>query len=678
MGLLGFATELALKSQLDQDRARLSIMLADRAAGKSVREEDIRRWTQVIREREDAIRQLQLQSSQKAQQEMDDRRRRDEKLRDDLKRSKQRLFDRERAEDRRLQQQFEDRRFHATQAAQTEGQWWADYASTDTPISQDDIAALEMELASTEVQPSSEASWSAFAIKNLQASLVLLNESDAKLLPNELFLAHKYLSSGVDEKNQFTQGLLFERLDPEDFPSKKAFRAAASAPNFMPALKCALTPWSEQDLAGLYLECEHPDFVEFGEIPWMQAEGRNYAIWWDSKRERYSYILSKADGSVESKTCLNDLDFGHKKNNFIKRDGHSVGFYAANQFGDEFARISRPGESSGSILIFRKSLALDGRTIEKRTIPVLNLFKAGDNFPEGFSGRDCYNFGHNDRADFNSEGSSISLLASSRRYSRNYLFLRDIIGVKPHQKYWVNSDESFEAREASKIRLAVLDADTGEILAQLSEKLLRQLLGPLPLKEIETPQSTVKELVKYSMGDDRLWGVLALEEQDRFVVVLVVYYRIENKVSEKKGLAARINKWMNGSEEFKQGRSERRMYAIDFGIESLKINQVVDVTKGMGEDWVDNFQFGFFKLHLVDSEIKVIVKTDKGEQMVFGLDSKTLQPVMIAQKDDVLVKKLDPLPVPRKQMEPVSGIPLGVISRLAGGECRLVRSVGSD
>lgn len=388
-------------------------------------------------------------------------------------------------------------------------------------------------------------------------------------------------------------------------------------------------------------------------------------------------LVSKADGSVESKNYLYGSLFRQRKDNWIIADSHSVDLYAVNQFGNEFARISRPGKSSGSVLIFRWSLALEGEVNELREIPVLNMFKAGDNFPEGFSGEYCYNFGYGDGAIFNSLGSYVSLLASSKRYSRNYLFLKDIIGVKPHQKYWDRSDEASEAREASRIRLAVLDADTGEILAQLSEKVLRQLLGPLPLKEIETPQSMGKEWVDFSWGRGYPWCVLTLEEQDRFVVVLVVKYHIKVKISEKKGLAVRIKKWVNGSEKF-EDRSEMRMYAIDIGIGSLKINQVVDVTKGIGEDWLGNCESGEIKMHLLDSEIKVICEHTSGEKTVLSVDSKTLQPMMTAQKDDVLVRKLAPLAVPRKKMVPVSSIPLDVISKLAGGECRLVRSVGPD
>lgn len=680
MGLLGFATEQALKSQLDRDRAQLSIMLADRAAGKSVREEDIRRRTQVIREREDEIRRLQLQSSQKADQEMERRRRNDEYLQNKLDASMRRLHDQERANAFDRQQQSAQRETAQAQALPSEAQHWADYANAEAPISVDEMPMLRQALDSAHNPTLSLTAQAESAIKTLQASLVLLDTSDAQHLPKELFSAYQYLVSGVDNNQQYTQGPLFDTLDPEDFPSRKAFRAAASWPNFMPALQCALAPWPENERAGLCLEYEHPDYLEYGDIRWRQGDGRNYALWYDKKRECHAYLVSKADGSVDSKTCTSSFPF---KVDSTSADAYSVHSYVVNRLGSEFALLRDPETASGPVSIFRWSLGLDGEMIEKGVIPIENIFGAGVGVPDGFLNTECFNIAWVCNFHRGYLGSVHSILASSKRYSKNYLFLPDIYGVQPHRIYSAMDERPdaadvhaiLKARESDRIRLAVVDADTGKIVAKIPESVLRRRLGSLPLKVIDTPQSIGREEVLNSYAAS--WGILMLDEQDRIVIVISLNYQIISKVSEKRGFAARLNRWLGESEKH-ENRDEMRMYAIDLDVNSLKINQVVDITGGCGGCWGRSWIRGAIDLHLSGSEIKVIVEEGRDEKVVFSLDATTLRPTTTAQKDEVLLKKLAPLSMPKTKRVPVPSIPLEVIAKVSSGKCRLVRSAGPD
>jgi hypothetical protein len=654
--------EIFEQQQLENNRATLSIMLADRASGKRVREEDILRWTQLVRQGEDSIRELQSKRHQKALLEIEDKRRRDERLLNTIEKAKQRLVDQERARASERQEERVRQQTEQAQAAQNEAQWWLHYLIDDITILLNDISTPKQEAVLTEDQLSS-LPLNDVNIKILQTNLVLLNESDAENLPTELFLAYTYLMEGDDENRQFTLGALFDQLDPENYPSKRAFRAAASAPNFMPALECALNPWPEKDLTNLYLEYEHPDFVEFGEINWTRAEGRYYAFWYDRKRECSAYLVSKTDGSVESKTYIHSSFY----NQVEYRNGSSYGtvWQSINQLGNELASL-RFDKESYAVTIYRISFVQGDEVIKasKKEILLPSIFKfCADAI------NNCQSMKENCILVRDPSFRLDSILRSSKRYSRNFLFLHHAWGVQSGQHFPVDDNlQGKKAREESKIRILVLDADTGEVLAQLPEKSLRQILGPLPLRKIDTPQSIGKEVIIYSDVSDI--GVLTLDEQDRFIIVVKIEYKIDNEISEKKGLAALINKWINGSEKF-EIRIEYRVYIIDFCIKSFKFKKVVDITDEFIKNYKKENETGYYYLHPVGSEIQIFGKTDH----ILRVNSKTLQPLSDAESQEVLSSVFLPLKMPKSKLEPVTGIPFDVIAKVASGEYRLVRPV---
>ncbi len=73
MGIFGAIATAATESALDEARARLNTLLADRAAGKPVRREDIETYTRMVAYRE---RELARQREDRLRREMDDERQR--------------------------------------------------------------------------------------------------------------------------------------------------------------------------------------------------------------------------------------------------------------------------------------------------------------------------------------------------------------------------------------------------------------------------------------------------------------------------------------------------------------------------------------------------------------------------------------------------------------------------
>ncbi len=75
MGIWSALTKSAIESQLDLDRATLTTMLADRAAGKKVRDEDIRTWQRNVSRQERELRRM--EEDRLREQAETDRRRQD-------------------------------------------------------------------------------------------------------------------------------------------------------------------------------------------------------------------------------------------------------------------------------------------------------------------------------------------------------------------------------------------------------------------------------------------------------------------------------------------------------------------------------------------------------------------------------------------------------------------------
>lgn len=233
MGVFGELMESSKRSYLVDTQARLSSLLADKAAGKDVSQSTIRSAMFDVETTQHWLSRYDQQRQQQAYA--------DENVKQDFRRS----------------QEARQEAFQATRAAQREADFKTQQnyrkevlsAATTFKEAMEEIAfGLNGVLLDDESITLDEAS------RLLLRSLFGITAEDAKLLGPDFLAARAWIKDAEDPAGKFSTTELASSLNPDDFETDYTYRIEVAAEIGKELLAAALAPWTSNELDQLSIE----------------------------------------------------------------------------------------------------------------------------------------------------------------------------------------------------------------------------------------------------------------------------------------------------------------------------------------------------------------------------------------------------------------------------------------
>lgn len=270
MGILSALETYAIEDQLVKDRASLAAMLADRAAGKDVRDSDIRIWTQAVDRGSRQLEKIRFQKALDADRAENDRIHHRERVQNanEIARRSDQLenecrLERESA-NLEKRKQFESD-FHASKSEIVE---WLEALNNGEDIEE-----------RYEISP----------LEAIQCAVSWTSSKDMALMPASFLRAHNWLKYGTDKKNEFWGDEKYAAFDVDDFEDEEDYRWVASRHNFEKILHEALNPWDDVTRFSLDIEYDYwpidkeynltgPMTLEDGKLVWAGESTKRRGI----------------------------------------------------------------------------------------------------------------------------------------------------------------------------------------------------------------------------------------------------------------------------------------------------------------------------------------------------------------------------------------------------------------
>lgn len=233
MGVFGDLMESSKRSYLIDNQARLSSLLADKAAGKNVSQSAIRSAMFDVETTQDWLSRYDQQRQQQAYA--------DENVKQDYRRSRE-------AREEAFREKRTAQREADFQARQNYVDEVMDAATTFKEAMEELAFTLQGILLDDESLTLDQAS------RLFLRSFLGITAEDAQLLGSDFLATYMWIMKAEDSEGQFITSEVTSKLNPDDFDTDFLYRIEVAAEMGKELLNAALKPWSQSDLERLSIK----------------------------------------------------------------------------------------------------------------------------------------------------------------------------------------------------------------------------------------------------------------------------------------------------------------------------------------------------------------------------------------------------------------------------------------